>query len=202
MVTVTQKFDAIEVLVAELSKLPGIGQKTARRFAFYILNAPESYAVDLANALTTVRSKTGLCSQCCNITEADPCRICSAGHRTPSVICIVERPTDVIAFENTGEFSGHYHVLHGLINPLEGVGPDDLKFRELLESVQQKNVEEAIVATNPSVNGEATAAYIQRLLSPLGIMVSRIAQGISIGSDIEFTDKLTLSRALSGRRPL
>lgn len=195
--------NAIELLVGELSKLPGVGEKTARRFAFHILNSPESYARDLASAVVAVRERTKLCNVCCNVTEADPCALCSSDHRDQAVICVVERPTDVLAVERTGEFRGVYHVLHGVISPLDGIGPDDIKVRELVTRLQSgSSVEEVIVATNPSVNGEATATYLQRLLQPLGVVVSRIAQGIPIGSDIEFTDKVTLGRALSGRRPI
>jgi len=195
--------NAIELLVGELSKLPGVGEKTARRFAFHILNSPESYARDLASAVVAVRERTKLCNVCCNVTEADPCTLCSSDHRDHAVLCVVERPTDVLAVERTGEFRGVYHVLHGVISPLDGIGPDDIKVRELVTRLQSgSSVEEVIVATNPSVNGEATATYLQRLLQPLGVVVSRIAQGIPIGSDIEFTDKVTLGRALSGRRPI
>ena len=194
--------NAIELLVAELSKLPGVGDKTARRFVFHILDAPDTYARDLASAVLAVRDRIHLCSQCFDLTESDPCTICSSSRRDPSVICVLERPSDVMAIERTGEFRGTYHVLHGVINPLEGVGPDEIKLRELVQRSSDQAVEEIIVATNPTVNGEATATYIQRLMTPLGIVVSRIALGLPMGADLEFADKVTLGRALAGRRPL
>ena len=193
---------AIDVLVAELAKLPGVGEKTARRFAFHILDADETYASDLAAAVLAVRQRVRLCSQCCDLTEADPCAVCRSSQREPELVCVVERPTDVMAIERTGEFRGHYHVLHGVINPLEGIGPDDIKLRELVQRTGDGTIKEVVVATNPTVNGEATANYIQRLLSPLGILVSRIALGVPMGADLEFADKVTLGRALAGRRPI
>lgn len=203
MDVLSQDPSAIDVLVSELAKLPGVGEKTARRYAFFILNAPETYARDLSSAVLAVRERTRLCQVCCNVTEADPCTLCTSATRDPQVICVVERPTDVLAFERTGEFRGGYHVLHGVISPLDGIGPDDLRVRDLVTRLQgESEIREIIVATNPSVNGEATATYLQRLLQPLGVAVTRIAQGIPIGSDIEFTDKVTLGRALAGRRPI
>ncbi len=194
--------DAIEQAVAELSKLPGVGPKTARRFAFHILDSPESLASDLARVITALRERVRLCERCCNLTEANPCAVCSSSRRDPGLICVVERPTDVEAIEKTGEFNGRYHVLHGVISPLDGVSPDDIKLRELLQRLRDDTIVEVVVATNPSVNGEATATYIHRIVSPLGIVVSRIAQGVPMGSDIEFADKVTLGRALAGRRPI
>ncbi len=194
--------NAIDLLVAELGKLPGVGEKTARRFAFHILNAPESYARDLSAAVLAVRERVRLCSVCCDLTEVDPCPVCRSQQREQATVCVVERPTDVIAIERTGEYRGHYHVLHGVINPLEGIGPDDIKLRQLVQRLHDGAVSEVIVATNPSVNGEATANYIVRLLRPLAITVSRIALGVPMGADIEFADKVTLGRALAGRRPL
>ena len=195
--------DAIESLVSELARLPGVGEKTARRFAFHILNAPQTYARDLAAAVIAIRERVHLCRICCNVTETDPCKLCSSAHRDQGLICVVERPTDVLSIERTGEFRGAYHVLHGVISPLDGVGPEDIKVRELVLRLQgEHEVREVIAATNPSVNGEATAMYVQKLLEPLGVLVTRIAQGLPMGSDIEFADKVTLSRALAGRRPL
>jgi recombination protein RecR len=194
--------DAIEQLVAELSKLPGVGEKTARRFTFHILDAPESYAQDLAQAILAVRQRVRLCGVCCNLTEVDPCAICSSERRDRGLICVVERPSDVLAIERTGEHRGTYHVLHGVISPLDGIGPDDIKVAELVARMSNDDVEEVIVATNPSVNGEATATYLHRLLSPMSITVTRIALGVPMGGDIEFADAVTLGRALIGRRPL
>lgn len=194
--------DAIEQLVAELSKLPGVGEKTARRFTFHILDAPESYAQDLAQAVLAVRQRVRLCGVCCNLTEVDPCAICSSERRDRGLICVVERPSDVLAIERTGEHRGTYHVLHGVISPLDGIGPDDIKVAELVARMSDDDVEEVIVATNPSVNGEATATYLHRLLSPMNITVTRIALGVPMGGDIEFADAVTLGRALAGRRPL
>ncbi|MBN1947140.1 MAG: recombination protein RecR [Bradymonadales bacterium] len=189
-------------LVAQLSKLPGVGEKTARRFAFHILNAPEAYAEELAGAIIDIRRRTRLCSLCCNVTEEDPCDICRSSHRDGQVVCVVERPTDVLAIDKTGEYRGLYHVLHGVISPLDGIGPDDIKLAPLLARLRDSSIREVIVATNPSVNGEATATYIHRLVAPLGIQVTRIALGIPVGADIEFADKVTLGRALAQRRPI
>ena len=194
--------NAIEQAVAELQRLPGVGRKTARRFAFYILSAPESFAAKLAGAITDLRERIRLCERCCNLTEVSPCTVCASLQRNSEIVCVVERPTDVDAIERTGEFRGLYHVLHGVLSPLEGVGPDDLKLTALFERLRTEPIREIVVATNPSVNGEATATYIHRLVAPLGMTVSRIAQGVPMGSDIEFADKVTLGRALAGRRPL
>lgn len=193
---------AIETLVAQLSKLPGVGEKTARRFAFFILNAPKTFAHDLAEALVHVRERVQLCQRCCNLTEDDQCALCRSNNRDTSIICVVERPTDVVAVEKTGEFRGLYHVLHGVISPLDGIGPDDIKLAELFSRLREEPIKEVIVATNPSVNGEATATFVHRVVDRLGITVSRIALGVPMGSDIEFADKVTLARALAGRRPL
>jgi recombination protein RecR len=194
--------DAIEQAVAELSRLPGVGPKTARRFAFFILHAPEAYARDLSQAIVALRERVRLCERCCNLTEDSPCALCRSPRRDADLLCVVERPTDVEAIERTGEFQGRYHVLHGVLSPLDGLGPDDLKLKELMARLRDEPVKEVIVATNPSVNGEATATYLHRMLAPLGLTVSRIAQGVPMGSDIEFADKVTLGRALAGRRPL
>lgn len=198
--------DPIAELVNQLAKLPGIGEKTATRLAFHILGAPSSYAQDLAQAIVQVKQRIVLCSQCCNLTEVDPCAICGSGRRDRSKICVVERATDLRAVEATGEFRGLYHVLHGVLSPLEGIGPDDIKLRELVTRLQDRDdgdpIEEVIVATNPSTDGETTALYVSRLLSPLGITVSRIASGIPMGGDLEYTDRATLGRALAHRRTI
>ncbi len=198
--------DPIAELVNQLAKLPGIGEKTATRLAFHILGAPASYARDLAAAIIQVKERIVLCSRCCNLTEADPCIYCGSTRRDRSKICVVERPTDLRAVEATGEFRGLYHVLHGVLSPLEGIGPDDIKLRELITRLQDRDdgdpVDEVIVATNPSTDGETTALYVSRLLGPLGITVSRIASGIPMGGDLEYTDKATLGRALAHRRTI
>lgn len=205
--------DPITNLINNLSKLPGIGERTASRLAFFILNQPEELAKNLAEALTTVKEKIGLCKRCCNLTEGDYCTICLNAKRDRDKICVVEGAPDLRAIENTGEFRGTYHVLHGLISPLEGIGPDDLRVAELLRRLQgaqseeeppeiAEDITEVILATAPSVDGEATALYLTRLLKPMGIKVSRIASGVPIGSDLEYTDRMTLSRALLERREL
>lgn len=204
--------DPITNLINSLSKLPGIGERTASRLAFYILNQPEDLATDLADALTAVKERIGLCKRCCNLTENDYCEICMSGKRDRDVICVVESTPDLRAIENTGEFRGTYHVLHGLISTLEGVGPDDIRVAELLRRLQgpledepeeiAEEISEVILATSPSVNGEATALYLTKLLKPMGITVTRIASGVPIGSELEYTDRMTLSRALLERREL
>lgn len=198
--------DPIAALVNQLAKLPGIGEKTATRLAFHILGAPKSYARELAEAIVQVKERIILCSECCNLTEIDPCAVCASGRRDRSQICVIERPTDLRAVEATGEYRGLYHVLHGVLSPLEGIGPDDIKLRELVTRLQDRRgddpVEEVIVATNPSTDGETTALYVSRLLTPLGITVSRIASGIPMGGDLEYTDKATLGRALAHRRTI
>ena len=198
--------DPIAELVNQLAKLPGIGEKTATRLAFHILGAPQSYAADLSRAITAVKDRIVLCSVCCNLTEVDPCGVCGSVRRDRSRICVVERPTDLRAVEATGEFKGLYHVTHGVLSPLEGIGPDDIKLRELVTRLQKRSPEdpvvELIVATNPSTDGETTALYISRLMGPLGIQVTRIASGIPMGGDLEYTDKATLGRALAHRRPI
>jgi recombination protein RecR len=198
--------DPIAELVNQLAKLPGIGEKTATRLAFHILGAPPAYAHDLAAAIVQVKERIVLCSRCCNLTEIDPCKLCGSPRRDRSKICVIERPTDLRAVEATGEFRGLYHVLHGVLSPLEGIGPDDIKLRELITRLQDRTeddpVDEVIVATNPSTDGETTALYVSRLLSPLEITVSRIASGIPMGGDLEYTDKATLGRALAHRRTI
>lgn len=204
--------DPITNLINALSKLPGIGERTASRLAFFILNQPDEIAENLSEALTQVKERIGLCKRCCNLTEDDFCHICSNPKRDRNSLCIVESTPDLRAIENTGEFRGTYHVLHGLISPLEGIGPDDVRVAELLRRLQgpledeppeiAESIEEVIIATSPSVDGEATALYLKKLLKPMGIKITRIASGVPIGSDLEYTDRMTLSRALLERREL
>jgi recombination protein RecR len=200
--------DPITRLVNAFAKLPGIGERTATRLAFFVLNQPEELAHELAEALVEVKEKVGLCERCCNLTDEGLCSICESTRRDHATICVVGSTQDLRAIENTGEFQGVYHVLHGVISPLEGVGPDDIHVSELLgrlESAEANGgteVDEIIVATSPSVDGEATSLYLKKLIAPLDIRISRIASGVPIGSELEYTDKSTLSRALSERREL
>jgi len=200
--------DPITNLVSAFARLPGIGERTASRLAFYVLNEPDSLADDIAEALLAVKDQVNLCERCCNLTQAETCSICRAPDRDHSTICVVANAQDLRAIENTGEFDGAYHVLHGVISPLEGVGPDDIHMSELLERLQSADanggteVQEVIVATSPSVDGEATSLYLSKAIKPLDIRISRIASGVPIGSELEYTDKSTLSRALSERREL
>jgi len=189
-------------LIDALGTLPTIGPKTAQRLAYHILRLPPEQAEALAQAILEARARTRYCSVCWNLTDEDPCAICRNPQRTASVICVVEDPRDVVALERTREFKGRYHVLHGAISPLDGVGPDDLRIAELLERVRTGEVDEVIVATNPRVEGEATAIYLARLLKPLGVRVTRIAHGLPVGADLEYADEVTLARALEGRREL
>lgn len=189
-------------LMEELGRLPGVGTKTAQRLALYLVGRPPAEVRALAQALTEASEKIVFCSQCFNITDVDPCRLCSDARRDDLLLCVVEQPRDVFALERTGEFRGRYHVLHGAISPMEGIGPDDLRIKELMVRLQQHPVEEVILATNSTVEGEATAMYLARLLKPAGIRVSRIAYGLPVGGDLEYVDEVTLSRALEGRRQL
>jgi recombination protein RecR len=189
-------------LVCELSKLPGVGEKTAARLAFHILRAPQEDATALARAITDLREKIRLCSSCWDFTENDPCSICSDQRRDRSLVCVVAHPQDVIAIERTGGFRGLYHVLHGVLSPLDGIGPEDIRIAELIKRCGGDEIREAIVATNPSVEGETTAIYLAKLLRPLGIRTSRIATGVPIGGELEYADRLTLARAIDGRRDL
>ena len=193
--------DPIQRLKHAFSRLPGIGEKTALRLAFFILNAEESIPRELAEALYEARQKVRLCAVCCTLTDTETCRICRDTRRDESVICVVESVPSLMAVEGTGEFRGRYHVLHGVLSPLDGVGPEQLHLKSLLARLTG-DVEELIIATNPSVEGEATALYIQRLCQPLGVRVTRIASGIPMGSDLEYADQITLARALEGRRAL
>jgi recombination protein RecR len=194
--------DPIARLVKELAKLPGIGEKTAQRLAFHILEAGPAYAGELAAAVTGVVRDVRLCSGCQTLTDTDPCPICRDPERDGRLICVVESVPDLLAVERTHEFRGRYHVLHGALSPLDGVGPSDLKLRELLLRLEREPAEEVVVATNPDVEGEATALYLVKLLKPLGLRVTRIAQGVPMGGDLEYADQVTLARALAGRREL
>jgi len=188
-------------LIDEFSRLPGIGPKTASRLVFYLLRAPEEQAQSLAEALRQLRERITFCSVCFNITETDPCAICTDDKRDRSVICVVEEPLDVVAIERTGDYHGLYHVLHGAIAPVEGIGPDDLHIADLLPRLEATPpVREVIVATNPNMEGEATAMYIARQLEGRGVRVTRLARGLPVGGDLEYADEVTLSRALAGRQ--
>jgi recombination protein RecR len=189
-------------LVAELAKLPGVGEKTAARLAFHILRAPAEDARALAQAIVDLRTKIRLCSSCWDFTEQDPCGICEDQRRDAALLCVVAHPQDVIAIERTGGYRGRYHVLHGVLSPLDGIGPDDLRIAELVKRCGDGRVREVIVATNPSVEGETTAIYLAKLLRPLGVRTSRIATGVPMGGELEYADRLTLARALDGRREL
>ena len=189
-------------LIQELSKLPGIGEKTAARLAFYVLRADRALADGLAEALRALKDQTRLCSICNGLTETDPCVICDNGERSSEVICVVEEPADLIAIERSKGFRGRYHVLQGALSPLDGVGPEDLRIGGLLTRLRGDTVREVILATNPTVEGEATALYLAKLIKPLGIRVTRIAHGIPMGGDVEYADVVTLGRALDGRRDM
>ena len=194
---------ALNKLINELSKLPGIGGKTAQRLAFHILGLTESEAQQLAEAIVSAKRSLHYCSQCGNLTDQDPCIICSDGERDHSIICVVETPQDVMAMERIREYNGLYHVLHGAISPAEGVGPNDINLKSLITRLQSDDgVKEIIIATNPNIEGEATAMYISRLIKPSGIKVTRIAHGIPVGGDLEYADEVTLLKAIEGRREL
>ncbi|NMB47209.1 MAG: recombination protein RecR [Firmicutes bacterium] len=186
-------------LVEELAKLPGIGPKTAQRLAFHIISGTRENAESLAEAITQAKEKTIYCSICSNLTEADPCSVCTSVGRDRSMICVVEEPKDVISLERT-RFKGLYHVLHGAISPIDGIGPGDIRVKELLERLKDDTVQEVILGTDPNVEGEATAMYLARLLKPLGLKVTRMAHGMPVGSDLEYVDEVTLAKALEGRR--
>lgn len=190
--------NAIETVIESFSSLPTIGRKTAQRLALYLLRQPEEEVAKLAHALLDMKQKVRYCSVCFNLTESDPCAICSSARRNRSIICVVEEPNDLLAIERTNDYFGLYHVLHGALNPLEGIGPNELKIKELLERLGSE-VAELILATNPNVEGEVTTQYITKLVKPLGVRVSRIARGIPMGSDLEFADDATIARALQGR---
>ena len=192
---------SLEELIDEFEKMPGIGHKSAVRLAFYIMNMPEAKAERFVAAVTNARTKVHLCECCQNLTDKPLCDVCASDKRDRGVICVMESPKDVTAMEKTGEYKGLYHVLHGAISPMDGVGPDDIKIRELLARLSPE-VKEIIMATNSTVEGEATAMYIARLLKPMGIKVTRLAHGLPVGGDIEFADEVTLARAMEGRREI
>ena len=189
-------------LINELSKLPGIGTKSAQRLAFHILSLEDREAAQLAEAITAAKREMKYCSVCGNLTDQEPCAICSDPSRHGDVICVVESPRDVMAMERIKEFNGLYHVLHGVISPMEGIGPEDINLKSLIQRLQVNDVKELIIATNPNIEGEATAMYIARLIKPAGIKVTRIAHGIPVGGDLEYADEVTLLKSLEGRREL
>ena len=189
-------------LINELSKLPGIGGKTAQRLAFHILSMDDKSAAELAGSITDAKKSMTYCSVCGNLTDTDPCVICSDESRDRSIICVVESPKDVVAMEKIREYRGYYHVLHGAISPMDGVGPDDINLKSLIVRLQNEEVKELVIATNPNIEGEATAMYIARLIKPSGIRVTRIAHGIPVGGDLEYADEVTLLKAMGGRREL
>jgi len=189
-------------LIEELSRLPGIGPKTASRLAYFLLRSPTEQVLALAEAVQQLKERTVLCSVCFNIAETSPCSICSDPNRDQTQICVVEEPLDVLALERTRQYHGLYHVLHGAISPVDGIGPEELKIRELLGRVKNRTVHEILLATNPNLEGEATAMYIARQIHPLGIRVTRLARGLPIGGDLEYADQMTLAQALEGRREI
>jgi recombination protein RecR len=191
---------AVSKLIQELNKLPGIGPKSAQRLAYYLLRAPEDQAKLLAEAILSVKQKTKLCSICFNITDTDPCPICRSDRRDRSKICIVEQPQDILALEHTKTYNGLYHVLHGAISPTEGVGTEDLRIKELMNRLEGGKVSEVIMATNPTLEGETTAMYLSKLILPLGIGVTRLARGLPFGTELEYADDVTLTRAIEGRQ--
>jgi recombination protein RecR len=193
---------ALQTLIQLLTRLPGVGEKSAARLAFFILRGDQSYAQELARAIDTVKTQTRFCSRCFALTEDDPCPTCEDARRDRSLVCVVEEPADIIAIERSHGFQGIFHVLHGSISPLDGRGPEKLKIRELVERVGREPIREVLVATNPTIEGEATAVYLSRLLKPLGVRVSRIAHGIPVGGTIEYADQVTVGRAIEGRRDM
>lgn len=189
-------------LIEELYKLPGIGPKSAQRLAYYILRQPAAEARALAAAILEVKEKIAFCSVCQNVTDVDPCRLCTDERRDRSAICVVEEPQDVMVVERSGSYKGLYHVLHGAISPMDGIGPEDLKIKALVDRIGAGGVAEVILATNPNLEGEATAMYLARLLRPLGVKVTRLARGLPVGGDLEYADEVTLARALEGRQEM
>ncbi len=194
--------DALETLIHNLSRLPGIGRKSASRIAYHLLKADNSYVEALGNSILELKKRIKTCSICGNYTETDPCKICSNPSRDKQTICVVENPKDIVTIEATHEYRGLYHVLMGTISPIDGVGPGDIRIKELLQRIDKENIKEVIIATNPTIEGETTAQYIGQLLKERTIKVTRLALGIPVGGDIEYTDSLTLSRALKNRNPL
>lgn len=189
-------------LIEQFERMPGIGHKSAQRLAFYVLNLKKHEAEAFSQAILDAHSKIKKCTRCCNLAEEELCPICKSQNRDESVVCVVEDPRDVLAFERTHEYKGLYHVLHGVISPMNSVGPEDITIKELLSRLSDGKVEEIIMATNPTVEGEATAMYISRLLKPMGVTVSRLAYGVPVGAELEYADEVTLTRALEGRRTL
>ena len=194
--------EPIDRLINEFSKLPGIGRKTAQRLAFHVINMDLKDVTGLSKALVDVKNEIKYCSVCCNISDSEVCPICANSHRDPSTICVVEDPRDVAAMERTKDYSGRYHVLNGVISPMDGIGPDMLNIKELISRLGDGSVKEIIMATNPTIEGEATAMYISRLVKPMGIKVTRIAHGLPVGGDLEYADDVTISKALEGRREI
>ena len=192
----------VQSLIDELGRLPGVGPKGAQRIAFHLLKLPDEDAFRLARSITEAKERVSFCRRCFNVCEGEECGVCLDPRRDPSVVCVVEEPRDVVAVEKTGEFRGRYHVLQGAISPLEGIGPDQIRVRELLTRLGTEEIAEVILCTNPNIEGEATAMYVARLLKPLGIKATRIASGLPVGGDLEYADELTLGRALEGRREL
>jgi recombination protein RecR len=192
--------EPIARLIEELNKLPGIGPKSAKRLAYHLLRSPDDEARALAEAILTVKEQIKLCSVCFDSTDCDPCRICQDSQRDHSKICVVEKPSDILPLEQTGKYSGVYHVLHGTISPARGIGPDDLKVKELLARLEDGSITEVIVATNPNVESETLAMYLQRIITPLGVRVTRLARGLPFGAELEYADDLTLGQALENRR--
>ncbi len=194
--------DAVQAVIDELGRLPGVGPKSAQRLAFHLMKLPTEDTARLTSAIDEMKARVRFCDRCFNIAEAELCPVCADDRRDASVLCVVEEPRDIVAVERTGEFGGRYHVLGGAISPIEGVGPDQLRVRELLARLDGEGVAEVILATNPNIEGEATAMYLARLLAPLGLVVTKIASGLPVGGDLEYADELTLGRALEGRRRL
>ena len=190
----------VQDLIDELGRLPGVGPKSAQRIAFYLLKSSKEDALRLSRAITEVKDRISFCRRCYNVAEGELCLLCSDARRDPSVVCVVEEPRDIVAVEKTGEYTGVYHVLQGAISPIEGIGPEQLRVKELLTRIESESVTEVILCTNPNLEGEATAMYLARLLTPLGMKVTRIASGLPVGGDLEYADELTLGRALEGRR--
>lgn len=190
----------VQVLIDELGRLPGVGPKSAQRIAFHLLKLPAEDARRLADAIVEVKDKVAWCTRCWNVAEGDLCSFCRDERRDPTLVCVVEEPRDIVAIERTAEFRGRYHVLQGAISPIEGIGPEHLRVRELLVRIGEEGIEEVILATNPNIEGEATAMYLANLLKPLGLKVTRIASGLPVGGDLEYADEVTLGRALEGRR--
>ena len=192
----------VQDLIDELGRLPGVGPKSAQRIAFHLLKLPKDDALRLARSISEVKDRVSFCRRCFNIAEGEECGICLDARRETTVICVVEEPRDIVAVEKTGEFKGRYHVLQGALSPIEGIGPDQLRVKELLARLDGEGIEEIILCTNPNLEGEATAMYLGRLIKPLGVKVTRIASGMPVGGDLEYADELTLGRALEGRREI